>query len=404
MPYRLRMILAGSLLLAVGWVSRPVLFSSEGRVGKPVLEPLVQVLADSDDPALQRDVLRGMLEALQGRRKLTTPPGWTAVFRKLSASPDGEVRRQVQILSVLFGDPMAMAELRKVAADPRTEAAARSTALQALLERPGPELLSVVRELVSDKAVRGPAVRALAAFDDPRTPSLIIAHYSSLSDAEKADAIATLASRPAYALALLNALEKKQVARADVTPFIARQLLALKDPRVTERLNAVWGSIRPTAKDKEKLLARYKALATPEQLKKADPKAGHLVFAKNCATCHVLFGEGARIGPELTGAQRTNPEYILTKVLDPNAVVARDYQVTVVTTTNGRVLSGIIKEENDKVLSLQTPTELVRLPKGEVEDRQASRTSLMPEGLLQPLSDEQVRDLLAWLAGPGPRP
>jgi putative heme-binding domain-containing protein len=363
------------------------------------LAPLVRLLATTDDAAVQRDVLRGMWEALRGRRGVREPEGWPGVYRKLSSSKDAEVRERVLVLSVLFGDREATGSLRKTLVDPKAEVAARQTALQALLQVRPPDLLPVIRDLLTDAAMRGPALRALAAYDDPGTPALILKHYASLTAPEKADAVATLASRPSYARALLDAVEKGQVPRADVSPFIARQVLALKDKRLEERLNKVWGSVRTPAKEKSALLAKYKALATPGALKKADAARGRLVFAKTCATCHTLFGEGAKIGPDLTGSQRTNPEYVLTKVLDPNAVVPADFQVTTVQTTTGRVVSGVVKEETAKTLTLQTPTEVVRLAKSEVEERTRSNLSLMPEGLLAPLSDAEVRDLLAALAG-----
>ena len=141
-----------------------------------------------------------------------------------------------------------------------------------------------------------------------------------------------------------------------------------------------------------------------DALKKADRKHGRLLFSRTCAGCHTLFGEGGKIGPDLTGSQRTNPEYLLTKLLDPSAVVARDYQMTVVTTKSGRVISGLVKEENDKTLALQTQNEVVRMDKADIEDRQRSQQSMMPDGLLTPLSAAELRNLIAYLSGPGQVP
>lgn len=126
-----------------------------------------------------------------------------------------------------------------------------------------------------------------------------------------------------------------------------------------------------------------------------------MVFAKTCASCHALFGEGGKIGPELTGSQRAKPEYILHKVLDPNAVVAKDYQVTRIVLTSGRTVMGIVKQETAKVLQVQTPTEAVRILKSDIEQREQQNTSMMPEGMLAPLKETEVRDLLAYLAGEG---
>jgi putative membrane-bound dehydrogenase-like protein len=365
---------------------------------------LVRLLAGSEDAGVQRDVLRGMYDALQGRRDLSAPRGWSSVYRKLAASPDHEVRDKVQVLSVLFGDKQALAALRKTAADARAKAADRTRALQTLVEVKASDLLPLLQKLLTDRKMRGPALRGLAAFSDPKIPSLILSRYAAFNEAEKADAVNTLASRPKFALALLDAMEKGKVARRDLSPFTARQLLGFKDKQLTSRLNKVWGTIRQTAADRARLLVRYKALATPAALKKADRKNGRAIFARTCANCHTLFGAGGKIGPDLTGSQRTNPEYILTKVLDPNAVVSQDYQVTRVTTAGGRVISGIVKQETDKTLTLQTPTEVVRLSKGDIDQRQRLPLSMMPEGQLAEFSDAEVCDLLAYFAGPGQVP
>jgi putative heme-binding domain-containing protein len=374
------------------------------------ITPLVRLLAASDDIDLQADVLRGMYEALRGRRHVPQPEGWPAVARKLASSPNAEVRQKALILSVLFGDAQALAQLRKTARDSIASPDARQSALQILVEVQAPELLPLLRELVADRNMRGPALRGLAAVNDRGVPEVILYQYSTFSDTEKADAVNTLASRPEYALALLAAMEQGRVPRSDLSAFTARQLIGFKDKRLAEKLSAVWGSFRPTSQDKAMLLARYKNLVPPAALRKADRSRGRLVFTHTCATCHSLFNEGGKIGPDLTGSQRSNPDYILSKVLDPNAVVARDYQVSVITTIEGRTLTGLIKSETDKTVTVQTVNEVFTLSKSDIEDRQRSTLSMMPEGLLAPMSDIEVRDLIAYLAGseqvklPGDKP
>jgi putative membrane-bound dehydrogenase-like protein len=366
--------------------------------------PLGRLLVACNDAAVQLDVLRGMHEALQGRRSVAAPAGWSEVYRKLAGDTNAEIREKVLQLSVLFDDPQALAILRQTAEDPKADAAARRNALQTLVEKRTPDLPPLLQRLLGDGAVRGTALRGLASYSDPQTPSCVLEHYASFTDAEKADAIATLASRPSYALALLGAMEKGRVSRRDLSAFTARQLLAFKDKELTERLTKVWGSVRPPSAEKTTLLAKYKAMVSPQALKKADRRHGRLLFSRTCASCHTLFGEGGKIGPDLTGSQRTNPEYLLTKLLDPSAVVARDYQMTILTLKDGRVLSGLVKEENDKTLRLQTQNEVVRLDKNDIEERQRSSQSMMPDGLLAPLSPVEVRDLIAYVSGAGQVP
>lgn len=395
-------ILATASLLTI--LVLPLSAADPPQAASRTMAPLVRILAESDDAAVQLDVLRGMHEALQGRRSIAAPERWSEVYRKLAGSKNVEIREKVLQLSVLFDDPQALAALRQTAADPKSEAMARRSALQTLIEKRPPDLLPLLRKFIGDRAVRGLALRGLASYSDPQIPQFILEHYPTLSDAEKADAIATLASRPAYALALLDAMEKERVPRRDLSAFTVRQLLAFKDKKLSERLTKVWGTVRPPSAEKATLLAKYKAMVPANALKKADRKHGRLLFSRTCASCHTLFSEGGKIGPDLTGSQRTNPEYLLTKLLDPSAVVARDYQMTVLTLANGRVLSGLIKEENDKTLTLQTQNEAVRVDKSDIEERQRSTQSMMPDGLLAPLSPAEVRDLIAYVSGAGQVP
>jgi putative membrane-bound dehydrogenase-like protein len=366
------------------------------RIGPQADEPINRNLAASG-AEIERDILRGMYEALQGRPGLSAPKDWMELRKDLEKSKLSEVREKARLLSVLFGDKEAIAALRTTAGDAKADEAARRTALQTLVEAKAADL-SLLRDLIGDKALRGPALRALAGFNDPAIPALVLKHYSEFGDAEKADAVSTLASRPAYALALLDAMEQGKVQRRDLSAFAARQLLALNDKALTEKLTKVWGSVRKP-QDKSAQMNRYLSVVPPDALKKADRAHGRQVFAKTCATCHTLFGEGAKIGPDLTGSQRVNPEYVLSKVLDPSAVVAQDYQVTAVTTKGGRTLTGLVKEEDDKTLVLQTQNEQIRVAKADIDERKKSPVSMMPEGLLMPLSDVELRDLMAYLTG-----
>jgi putative heme-binding domain-containing protein len=367
------------------------------------LKPLVHVLLATDDGGVQRDVLQGMIEALQGRR-MTAPENWSRVKDKLRDSAAPGVRDKILLLSVMFGDPEAAASLRKTAADPNEAVAVRRTALQTLVEAKADRLPPLLRDLLADRVMRGSALRALAAFSDPGTPALILKHYHEFTDAEKVDAVATLASRPAYAMALLGAMGRGEVPTRDLSSFTARQLLSFNDKNLSEKMTKVWGSIRPTAGDKTKLLARYLALTPPDALKKADRSHGRALFAHTCAKCHTLFDDGGKIGPDLTGSQRINPEYVLTKVLDPSAVVAKDYQMMIFILNDGRVINGLVKQETDKVVTVQTQNELVRLAKSDIESRKQSAQSMMPEGQLAPMTDLEVRDLIAYLAGPDQAP
>ena len=84
-------------------------------------------------------------------------------------------------------------------------------------------------------------------------------------------------------------------------------------------------------------------------------------------------------------------------MLDPSAVVAKEYQATVIATSAGRTITGIVKAENDKTLTIQTANETLTLPKDEIESRVQSKASMMPEGILEQMPIEEVRALVAYL-------
>ncbi len=110
-----------------------------------------------------------------------------------------------------------------------------------------------------------------------------------------------------------------------------------------------------------------------------------------------MFGEGGKIGPELTGSQRKNIEDLVQNLVDPNAIVGRDFQMTLFITNAGRTISGIVAEENAQTVTIQTPTEKVVLPTADIDERNKSNVSMMPEGLLKTLSQQQILDLFAYL-------
>ena len=130
------------------------------------------------------------------------------------------------------------------------------------------------------------------------------------------------------------------------------------------------------------------------------PKRSSWSRTASSSSCHTLFDAGGKVGPNLTGSQRANLDYVLENVVDPSAVVARDFQMVIVDTKDGRTINGIVAAENEKSVTIRTTNEDVLVPKDEIEKRRVSPQSMMPEGLLEGLKPEEARDLIAYLASP----
>ncbi len=364
------------------------------------LTPLIALLTDSRSVEVQRDVLAGIRDALRGRRSFGMPSNWPRARTRFSGSADDDVRNQAELLAVVFNDEAAIRALKARAGDARRKAASRQQAINALTQKNDAAIVPLLQQLLDDAAVRGTAIQKLAAFESAKTPGLLVARYSRFSSGEKQDAINTLAARPAFARALLAAVERGRIPPSDVSAFTARQLGSFKDKRIDQALERVWGSVRPTAKDRLERIARYTKQLTPDVLAKADRSAGRVVYNQTCASCHKLFGEGRSVGPELTGAQRTSIEYLLTNLLDPSAVVGREYRVTIIATDTGRVVTGVVAHEDENSVTLLTSNEEITIPVDEIDARKESNVSMMPEGQLEKLSARQVRDLFGYLGSP----
>ena len=120
----------------------------------------------------------------------------------------------------------------------------------------------------------------------------------------------------------------------------------------------------------------------------------------SCQNCHTLYGEGGHIGPDLTGANRDNIDYLLDNIVDPSAVIDASFRMSIVALNDGRILNGIITSRTEQILKVQTPTELVTIEMSDVKKIRESTQSMMPEGLLQTFTAEQLRDLFAYLMNP----
>src|SRR5436190_736273 len=378
-----------------------IIFAAILSVASPVqaddqdpLAALVEVLKVSDDDGFRLDILKGIRDGLKGRTTVSMPKAWPEVSAKLAKSASEDVRSLTQMISITFGDPSALAALRAQLADPKAAPDARKAALESLLGAKDKDLPPLLLDLLPDPSMRGPAIRALGSYEDKSTPSKILAVYGSLQLAEKRDAINTLGARKGYAKELLAALKGGTIPRADLTAASIRQLGDLNEPEINSWIEKEWGMVRPTPEARMKEIAEWKKFLLAN---KGDARKGRAVFAKTCMQCHTLFDAGGKVGPELTGANRQDLDYLLSNILDPSAVVGKDYQATTVRTTSGRVVTGLLKSEDNNAITLATENDILILPKTEIDARKLSEISMMPEGLLSNMSKDEARHLLAYL-------
>jgi putative heme-binding domain-containing protein len=196
---------------------------------------------------------------------------------------------------------------------------------------------------------------------------------------------------------LLDAVQRGIVKRQEITAADLRQLQSLNDATVNEKIAAIWPQLDNSPGGKKQEYDKYKKLLTSNRLATANPSRGRVVFQQTCAVCHTLFGEGAKIGPDLTGADRRNVDYLLDNILNPSAVVPETYRVSNIAMKDDRVISGIILNQTDRMVTIQTPIEKLTLEKSAIDNIKPSQLSMMPDGLLNNLNEQQTVDLFAYL-------
>jgi len=351
-------------------------------------------------------MLVGLGVGVRGQRQMDMPKSWRSFADLVRVSENEKGRQLVQQVGAVFGDGVALAQLVSVARNKDLAAEVRSTAVNSLVSAAGdgvgielkiPELL---QGMIGDRAVQMAAIRGLRRFDHMQTPKLLLGKYASLDKPLKNAVIDTLSAREDYAYELLAALEAGRVPREHVTPQQARQISNINSAELTDKLSQLWGAVQISSEEQLKKITRIKAMLVTQGDIRADLSQGRAIYKKRCASCHKLFGDGEKIGPDLTGSGRANIDYALQNIVTPSAVVAAGFQVSVIATVAGRIVTGVVTMESEQVLLVQTDKEQIRLPVSEVDVIRKSNQSLMPENLLKDLTDVQIRNLIAYLASP----
>ena len=307
-------------------------------------------------------------------------------------------------LGLRQGKPEAISEALHELADDRADRSKQLQLLQILGEVHQPRCVPVLLELAChspDNALRSAALSALAAYDDPRIPDQVINSYNNMSDDVQASAQNLLAARRGWATRFLEAIDARSIDSRTVLREVVEKLLLLGDAKVTALANKAFGAIKPSTS--AELHAQIDRLAALIGSGSGVPKPGKQLFDQQCVRCHTLFGKGGKVGPDLTTYRRDDLETMLLNIVNPSAVIREGYATLVASLVDGRVLSGVVVEQDKNVVVLRcNDGKDVAVARADIDAMHTISTSMMPEGLLKGLSDQQVRDLFAYLRSTQP--
>ncbi|HEY2952157.1 MAG TPA: PVC-type heme-binding CxxCH protein, partial [Verrucomicrobiae bacterium] len=410
----------------------PLLSANENSVSAYCLRRVMRRICDLTDATAREKHLNAVMEFLGDIATKTTladaaldglidafkskgaPPTikLEAIIAKLSANP--ALADKARHLATLLGDTTASRALIAKINDSTASIEERLKGIQAARETKDEaaraELLKLFKAtLSSSKGENGTqalyldGLRALATFDGDEIAYGIVDAWKHLTLPTRRVAAEVLVTRSKWSRALLAGVDKKIVEPQDISATARRALARSSDSTVVDHANRVLGRYRATGEDKLKLIAEKRKVVLAAQ---PDSKAGHEVALRSCLVCHKLYGEGADVGPDLTGVGRSTLDALLHNIIDPNEVIGNGFENTEVELKDGRILNGRIVEDSPTRLKLVAsgPTEhiIARSDIATSDGKPSIRTSelsLMPEGLEQ-MPDAEFRNLIWFLLNP----
>lgn len=356
---------------------------------------LVAGLAQGDDQEI-RKALEILELAIRGQSNLRPPEAWNTVAPKLYKFDDPAIRNLAETIGAQFGDRSLFAAIRKRLASSEP-IKTRMQALEILQKDRSAENLPLLLECVGEPKLAARALTLLRAYDDPKIADSVIGQLASLPPEGSAAALDLLTSRATWANRLLDAIASKQVDRSTLTAYYARQMSLLADEKLRERIVDEWGQVSSGDQSMKEQIRKTINAYRGAPLWAFDGGAGKKHFDKLCASCHTPADPKFEIAPKLQGTGSKGIDYAIENVIDPNAVIGKDYQARVIRTKDGQVITGLVQSENAGSISIRTATETIDIDKDDIDEFKISQNSFMPVGLLDTLDERQRIELFKYL-------
>jgi putative membrane-bound dehydrogenase-like protein len=371
--------------------------------GEEAFGLLLANLASRNDPEWHAAAVRGLWGAYQGRVQAMEPSAWPKLAERVASHPDSDIREKSVLLQAIFRGNIGASELIALVHNKQSSESARRLAIRSLGRIEDALARDALWKMVPDPSLGKTAAESLGPSMSIEEANRLVNLYAMVSSSSQMGIVSALGSRRDTLPILLDAIESQKIPKTNIDAATWRQFASVADWELLNRARAMNPAIGVT-QDQNKIIQEWEQIYTIERLSRADASRGRSRWNTACASCHKLFGEGGAIGPELTGAQRSNLRYWLENILAPSAVVAENYRVTAFLTDDGRVITGVPVSETNDAISVQTTIEKIVLSKKDIEQRKPSDLSLMPHGILDPLQEDDRADLFKYLMSPNQVP
>lgn len=346
----------------------------------------------------QQVLINGFETAYAGRSLSNLPEELVAAI--------GSVGGGSKMLQVRQGRAEAIETALKTISDSTADSEERLAFIRVFGEVANPQAVEVLLDVVqseSEESLRAAALLSLQAYGDAAIAGQVLALHEALPLSLRATAQSLLASRRDWATQLLAAVESSRIEASEVSVDVQRQLLLHNDETITSSVKQHFGEIAGATT--EQMQARIEGLNQILQAAQGagNPYTGKELYKAECGKCHKLFAEGGNVGPDLTTFKRDDLRGILLNVVNPSAEIREGFENFTVFTDDGRIVSGFLADQDNQVVVLRgVDGQNVVVARDEIDEMVANPKSVMPEGILDKLSDEDIKHLFAYLRSTQP--
>jgi putative membrane-bound dehydrogenase-like protein len=361
-----------------------------------------RLLDTAEGLALTADLMRAIGTSGRGRdlltvlRYLETVSDPAAAFGLLGAFAEGLGRADLPL--ALFEQRLQpfLDRARTAMYDPTIPEGARVQAVALIgFVSPTPETLAALLALVDPAQpapVQSAAIAALARLDEPQVAGAFLDRWPAFTPVIRREVLPLLLARPERALTLMAAVERGAVLRSELTPTQMAFLRSHRNTDVRGMAGRVFADVG--GGDRAQVIARY----LPALGLQGSARRGLDIYRQRCASCHRAGDEGHELGPSIDAMKRSTLEELLTHTLDPSRAQDAGYRLYAVETTDGETSMGLIRNETETSVTLAQPFGGGQtLLRDRIARIQGLEQSMMPEGLEEGLSTQDMADLLRFL-------
>jgi putative heme-binding domain-containing protein len=356
------------------------------------------LLETAPDDGSRTKLMDGFELAYVGRSLAGLPP---RLLEAIAASGGGSLKLQLRLKT-----PEAIKSALAQVQDSKLKAVQRRELVEVFGQIDTPEAIPVLLQLAAkdqQASIRSAALASLQSYPEEQIGQQVISFYPTLPPDARPAADSLLASRANWTLLWLTSIEKTPALKEAIPLSTVRRMLLHDDKQIAASIQQLWGSVQGATT--EQMKERIENFSRLIDTTTGNPYNGLQIFAKQCGKCHTLFDQGGEIGPNLTAYKRDDLGNMLLNIVNPSIEIRKGYENFVVFTNDGRTLNGFIEDQNNRVVVLKgLDGQRIVVLRDEIDEMSAIRQSIMPEGILEALTEQQVCDLFAFLRASQPLP